>query len=698
MSAQPRNPISPSWLPLAEFITLADMPRRTVFRHQASGKVLTRKDGKTLLISSSSLPVAAQAKLQRLHTASAPRQLMKITPALPPVSPLFAATEAQDSRQRLMLQPGQMATAEERLRILQPLLDFCNDPSSRSRFECLRVGGNPVRTANDLAAYLAQTHSTTDQPISVRTLWRWKARFEMRGGIVNLARKERADKGRAQWVERFPEAAKLAAAVYTSSHQTKQQAYDTILLNLAKLGMGDSDLPSYSSVCNWLKTIPAPAVVLGRLGEKAHNERMAPYLRRKYTDMAANEVWVSDTMLHDVLVRDDCFNRDNAAVRLQLTAIMDMRSRKMVGYTWVLDGSSRSITTALIRAVRAYGPCLSFYCDNGKDFKKVARFARPANANKLLDEDMQAIERTGALRQLGMGVTFCIKYRPQSKPIERFFGTLHKRFDALFPHYTTGNAYNRPEQTTQAAAQHGKLLRFGAPQSSPLLPASDFVRMAQTWIEQDYNNGHDHDGAGMDKRTPNEVFAEGYPHPRTIDSSLLDMLLWRRERRKVRECSVTIEGRRLVGASTFAAEQLYRANEAEVIVCFDPNDAELGVVLDLDGHKLCDVRAEVFTTQGSDAGPLISASLQQSRSLRNNTAASLRNLRKHVAGQGYTTGAQDIAARAQLPAPLDPRTAENITAPIAVAATGTYGKQLHSEDLGDILAASMRRRADGTDR
>jgi hypothetical protein len=101
-------------------------------------------------------------------------------------------------------------------------------------------------------------------------------------------------------------------------------------------------------------------------------------------------------------------------------------------------------------------------------------------------------------------------------------------------------------------------------------------------------------------------------------------------------------GRRLV-----LREILHRAGETEVQVCFDPNAPETAVVTSMDGIKLCDVRAERFVTQSIEAGPMIAASLQERRGLRNNDAASIRNLRRDVAKAGHKTDAEHLFARAQ---------------------------------------------------
>ena len=357
------------WLTLPEFIAASTWSRANVYRLQSEGKIDTRKDGRVTLYSSASLPAEVLAKLA---APSQPRKEL-LRPAQPALAaaPLFASAVSGPGR-RIVLDAEQERQAFDRLGILQPLLDFCGDREARARFGVLRLrDGSPIRNSEDMAAYLCQAHSTADRQITRSTLWRWKKEYEERG-LDGLARKTRADKGTSKWAARWPEAAKLVAVTYLQPFRSKQSAYDALVRDRAMLGMPESELPSYASVCDFLASLPAAPTVLAREGDRAHHGRMMPYLQRAYTDVEPNQVWVADTMIHDALVRNDCFGAcGNEAVRLQLTALMDLRSRKIVGYTWILDGSSRSITTALTMAVRRYGPCATFYCDNGKDFRKV---------------------------------------------------------------------------------------------------------------------------------------------------------------------------------------------------------------------------------------------------------------------------------------------------------------------------------------
>src|ERR1019366_3980632 len=112
-------------------------------------------------------------------------------------------------------------------------------------------------------------------------------------------------------------------------------------------------------------------------------------------------------------VQNDCFlDADRGEpIRLRFTAILDFRSRFVVGCSWAFDGSSRSITTALRRAVETHGPAESFYCDNGKDYLKVGRGALLAYLRESEEaptswymHEMAAIKEMGVLARLGMFV------------------------------------------------------------------------------------------------------------------------------------------------------------------------------------------------------------------------------------------------------------------------------------------------------
>ena len=198
------------------------------------------------------------------------------------------------------------------------------------------------------------------------------------------------------------------------------------------------------------------------------------------------------------------------------------------------------------------------------------------------------------LARLGMSVQHCIVRHPQSKHVERFFGTLHERFDKKFPTYTGGTPDRRPEFTADAAAAHGKLLRMGQATRSKLPPASMVMAMCMVWIEEYHQRPHS--GKGMNGRSPAQVFAEeqsgttrATPQPQD-----LALLLLERERRSVRECSIVLNKRRYIGGDEIGQRIMHDLNECEVIVAYDPLDLGEAAILDLDGHLLTFAKTEKF--------------------------------------------------------------------------------------------------------
>ena len=633
-----------SWLTLPEYLEVSGISRR--------GEIESKIIDGTMKYSAASLPLEARVKLDSQQAKSVEPAPASKADAL---APLFAGVAAPVvvQAERIALSPESERQASERLAIIQPLLDYAADPGSRRRFAQLRIAdGRTVTTADLLATYLAETHSVNGKKISGRTIWNWKKAYAT-GGFNALARGIRKDKGQSRFFARYPGAAQLVASVYLKPYQTVARAYDNLLREHELYGVPVCDLPSYETVRTYLEALPKPIAVLARKGERAYSERMTPYLQRSYEDIPANHIWVADHMIHDVEVRNDCFEgvAENAPMRLRFSAFIDMRTRKFVGYCWAPEGNSRVITTAVRRGIERYGPPAIVYCDNGKDYRKVAKGARPV-AREWVEQEYTSLERTGVLQRLDVAVQFCMPYHPQSKLIERAFRIVHQKFDALFPHYTTGNAYLRPDQTTLAMMHHRKLLKMDRGAESPLVTASHFIRMATVWIEEDYNAGHHHGGRGMDNRTPDQVFDALYPlaERRASDPAVLSQLLWETRKCLVTHTAITLNKRRYVAADPQSSGALHLANRTDVLVCYDPHDPERAVVADLDGRPIAQVEAEVLQSHSADAKPAIKASMQERRRLRNAVVGTVRQIHENVAMMGHKSDLEHLHERALLPA------------------------------------------------
>lgn len=581
-----------------------------------------------------SLPAEAQAKfgqfIQARMAARKPEEPLSLVPdaashnsqiTLFPLAPKFPA------RQRTALPPEQREQADHRLEVIKALLDFKQRTNGhRPTFRC--QDGRNIRTLAELAGYVAEQRET-----SPATVWRWYCRFQ-KLGYPGLADEPRRDKGESRFFAAHPEIAALARQKYLNERLSVQLVYETIKARC------NGDTPGYSTVLHFLKTLPGPIVTLARDGERAFGEKCAPFLCRDFGSIRPNQVWVSDHGVHDVWVRNDEYFPGvptNAAIRVWLTAIEDMRTRKIVGATWCATPSSHTIGSALRQALLRYGAPETFYMDNGKEFLKVGRI------------DFSP-ETLGILHRLDIKPQYCLPKHPQSKLIESWFRTVRTRFDMTYRPFWCGNKpSNRPDECAEVLKEHEALVKAGRGERSPLLPASQFVREARFFVEQQYNAEFRHSGRGMSDRRPNEVFDELLPADarRPVDASTLDVLLWDREKRTVSEGGcIELFGTRYEPADQESGSTLFLEIGHAIMVCCDPDNLGEAVALDLDGHFLGRLRSQKLIAHGPTSHQDIKASMVLRRRLLRATRECLDLVGFHAASVGDMTETQRRRLRA----------------------------------------------------
>jgi transposase InsO family protein len=386
-----------------------------------------------------------------------------------------------------------------------------------------------------------------------------------------------------------------------------QACYDMLTVQRGLVGLEEADLPHYNTVRNFLAAITPALKVYATRGRKEYAERMLPYLSRAHSE-PANSIWVSDTMVSDVEVLNDIYSgtKLGAPVRLRLTAIIDYRSRYLVGYSWAWEGSSQSIASALRMAISHHGPCELFYVDNGKDFVKVAAgalpgYVQPGDIEGWFASEMRRIDQTGILARLGIRVTHCIPHHPQSKHIERFFRTLHLTFCKYWHTYTGGKPSERPDNTAALMMHHRRMLAAGTIEKSHHPLASDFIRTFEAWVEK-YHAHRGHRGQGMNFRSPAEVFDQERnpkqkPKP---DAEALAWLLWDHKRPVVHECQVRVNNHDYAPVNEVQAQRMFELNEQKVTVAFDPLDPSMVAVLDEDNRLITTLEAKRLVRMAPD--------------------------------------------------------------------------------------------------
>lgn len=576
-----------------------------------------------------SLPPEVQDRIrgQQPHVESLALACVQLAPSALSTPLLPAAPHATaDAEERNV--------AELRYSIIRPFLDFCDHPKTEKP-QPVNLNGRTIRTHDEMAKAIAKQWNT-----SRARIWEWSARCRKWGlpGLFDKA--SRSDKGQSRFFASHPKAAVYAAVHHLDQRKLGIRAiYRLLRENTRELEI--AEMPSYETLRAHLDErkremrigafVITPAMrIMAREGQRAYENKVAPFVRRGYDDVFANQVWCSDHGIRDVLVWNDCFYdfAPGVQLRLRLTGIADFRSRKILGFCFAVEGSSLSIVTAMRGPLMKFGPPEKLLVDNGEDYRKVGREICPA---------------------IGIDPQFCQPYHGQAKPIERFWRTMKEDFDILFRTYTGGKPELRPDETVVELARHKKLLAMGSLQESGLPPASHYVGLATVWMSE-FNNHHHHTGEGMDGRTPNDVF-EAYPNPRQKAPLTLDQLVFtlaERKRRKVHDCSVLFDNRRYIGVDDAAVARLHDIPGQAVIVAYDPNEPWTAAVLTVGNQFLCWVKPEKLLPHSDAAREDVKRMVSLRHRLRNETQEKIEGLRQLAACTGAANGLEILERKASV--------------------------------------------------
>jgi putative transposase len=608
------------WISREEVQRVTGWSRRTIFLKQSRHELRTRPvkasgNGKPVLeYEASCLSADAQLKLMQLKMSS-----QALVPVNKSVSITAVATlPAPDSNHVTMalaaFTPEEQAQARERMEAIKYMIDFANKTNGHKPL----FKGTKGEDFTSLSAVAKHIAKVTEY--SERNIWRWWKRYTSPGGVSNLIDGARRDDGKSRFFQEHREAAAFAQNKYLNEKRLSGTLiYEELLREWPRLrAHQDAQPPSYTTLRTYFQREIAPLVkIVARGGERAYNEKAAPFIIRNIEAKSVNEYWISDHMLHDVWVRNDGWFGElerNEAFRPYLTCIVDMKSRRVVGTAWCVNPSSSTISSALQLALRKFGKPQCFYVDNGKDFKKLGKDA-PAlpvpsdDANKVMLD-------LGVLVRLGIHPQHCLPLHPQSKQIESFFHTLHQRFDVLW-----GDAYagtspkDRPEECDAVLAEHKKLMKLGRGDDSPLPPASVFIENACHYLDE-FNDTHRHSGQGMRMRTPNQVFDAELPLEKRqpVDIRAIAPLFWNYQKRIVREGGcIDLYNTRYEPADGESAAAMMLRVTAEVRIACDPLNLGEAIAFDDTGRFLGHLRSQQMLVHGATTEEDIKQSMRAKR-------------------------------------------------------------------------------------
>ena len=331
-------------------------------------------------------------------------------------------------------------------------------------------------------------------------------------------------------------------------------------------------IPAYCTFTRHIKSDLAESVkILGREGDKAFDDRAAPYIKRTYDNMKSNEYWVGDNHTFDILVQGD----NGKMHRLYLTAFFDARSGIFTGCYVTTAPSSQSTIIALRRGIMKYGIPDNLYLDNGREFLTfdLGGLGHRAKKNGTRYDPKPIFER------LGINMVNALVRNAKAKIIERRFLDIKNGLSRLFCTYTGGTVVEKPEILK-------KILKDG----KNLPTDEELTRVCGELIENYFNfepyNGAVEADRGMQKI---EVY---YQHQITkrvaIEADLNLMLLRSTRAQKVtrRGVHLNINGERL---DYWNNELVTQMLGKQVFFRYDPNDLSSVRLYDLNDRYIMSV-------------------------------------------------------------------------------------------------------------
>jgi putative transposase len=296
---------------------------------------------------------------------------------------------------------------------------------------------------------------------------------------------------------------------------------------------------------------------LMREGEKALNDKVLPFIERDSSLLDVGDVLVADGHRLNFQVVNPYTGRPCRAV---LVGFYDWASRDLVGYEIMVEENTQAVAGALRNAILELGKIpKAVLLDNGKAFK-----ARVFTS----DINFEECGFLGMFARLGISTHFAWPYNPQSKPIERFFGTFTETFERLLPSYTGASVDDKPAYLRR----NEKFLKALHNDRVPTIPEA--MAMITRWREYYRLQPH----RGLNGLTPGEVFAVG--RGQGIDVRELDYLMM-----SIETASIGRNGIRFLG-NNYYDEALYGFRE-KVVFRYSFWDISSIFVYSTSGEYIC---------------------------------------------------------------------------------------------------------------
>ncbi|EOR07249.1 Mu transposase C-terminal domain-containing protein [Acinetobacter tandoii] len=352
--------------------------------------------------------------------------------------------------------------------------------------------------------------------------------------------------------------------------QPQKPSLAAVLELLPNYLKADVPCPTYNQAYRFIKEkMGNVEAQRGRMGNR-ELKNLQPFIRRDTEQLLPTDVYTADGHCFDAEVAHPMHGKP---FRPEITAIIDVATRRLVGWSIDLAESGWAVLDAVRMSACECGIPAIFYVDNGSGYKN----------------QMMGAKGRGVMARLNTEMSHALPYNSQAKGlIERSHQTLWIKAAKNLP------SYIGKDMDAEASNKMFKLTRSEIKQigvSKGLISWTDFLDYAAK-VVNDYNNKpHSSlkritDPVTFKKRhqSPleawNEALEMGAPIDRVEDWDAED-LFRPYEERKVRRGEIELFGNR------YFSQELSEFHGDTVLVGYDIHNADQITVRDEDGRLIC---------------------------------------------------------------------------------------------------------------
>lgn len=272
-------------------------------------------------------------------------------------------------------------------------------------------------------------------------------------------------------------------------------------LPVCQVSTGTMAIPQNRRTVNRLLShIPPQIICYCREGVQKWRSDYGHFTLRE-KPLLVNELWQGDHHVFDLFVRVKVTQQKNdrtyekeIAVRPVLTAWMDTATGCIVGWVISVLPNADTIAEAFCRAVvlsiseEFHGLPKGILVDCGKDYRSALLQNLPEDHSSVSDAPLYLNRRfagLGLLPALGVQLHSALPYHPQSKSIERLFGTLEREWICKLK----GWCHSSPDKRPANFSKYLKTLL----DSKELLSLEEFVQIFQSKILPEYHHFREND-------------------------------------------------------------------------------------------------------------------------------------------------------------------------------------------------------------